>query len=76
MNRKRFVAYIHFTGFDNVQLGFHINWSLPNAEVHLPFCFVRVGLAFRFPEDRERHIEQMKQRFPLSYRTFGVGARS
>lgn len=40
---RRFVCYLHFLGLDNIQLGIHLNWKLPNVEIHLPFCFIRVG---------------------------------
>lgn len=40
---RRFICYIHFIGLDNVQLGLAINWKQPNVEIHIPFCFIRVG---------------------------------
>lgn len=38
-----FACYLHWIGWDCIQLGIHICLSMPNIEFHLPFCFVRVG---------------------------------
>lgn len=40
---KQFVCFLHFLGLENIQLGFHINLMEPNVELHLPFCFIRIG---------------------------------
>lgn len=40
---KLFVCYIWFTGWNHISLGLHLYWSLPNIEIHLPFCFLRIG---------------------------------
>ncbi len=40
---RQFVCYLHFIGLDNISLGVSLNWHLPNIEIHLPFCFIRVG---------------------------------
>ena len=39
----RWVAFVHFVGWDNINLGLSINWRNPNLELHLPFVFVKVG---------------------------------
>lgn len=74
MSKKKFVALLHITGFDNIQLGLHANLSLPNIEIHLPFCFFRIGMTFADAESRERYVKKMQRKYPLSYRSFGVGA--
>lgn len=38
-----FDAYFWFVGWDCISLGFHVCLSAPNAEIHLPFGFIRVG---------------------------------
>jgi hypothetical protein len=43
IRERAFVCYIAFIGWDNISLGLHLNWRCPNVEVHLPFCFIRVG---------------------------------
>ncbi len=43
IKERAFVCYIAFIGLDNISLGLHFNWRLPNIEIHLPFCFIRVG---------------------------------
>jgi hypothetical protein len=40
---RKFVCYLHSSGLDNISLGIHVNWLLPNIEIHLPFCFIRIG---------------------------------
>lgn len=75
MTTRKFIAIIHFNGFDNIQLGVHVNIALPNIEIHLPFCFVRIGMTHKTAEDRADHIDSMKARFPLAYKTYGIGAR-
>jgi len=43
IKERAFVCYIAFIGLDNISLGLHFNWRLPNIEIHLPFCFIRIG---------------------------------
>ncbi len=40
---KKFVAYFHFVKWSCLSLGFHVDISLPNIEIHLPFGFIRIG---------------------------------
>ena len=40
---RRWEAYLYFQGWDNLSLGLHFNWRVPNVEIHLPFSFIRVG---------------------------------
>lgn len=42
-HHRRFVCYLHFTGMNCIQFGVHLCWISPNIEVHLPFCFIRIG---------------------------------
>lgn len=56
---RRFVCYLHWIGLDNISLGVSINWHVPNLELHLPFCFVRVGWQCVYRNDG------------FQYRTFG-----
>lgn len=41
--KRRFVAYLWFTGWSHISLGMHVCTSLPNIEIHLPFSFIRIG---------------------------------
>ena len=41
--RGPFRVQFHFIGWECISLGFHVCWSLPNIELHLPFGFVRIG---------------------------------
>lgn len=43
--QKEFVAYYYFVGWSHISLGFHICLAKPNIEIHLPFGFVRIGVA-------------------------------
>lgn len=40
---RKFVCFLHCVGLDNISLGIHVNWLCPNLELHLPFCFIRIG---------------------------------
>ena len=40
---RKFICFIHFIGLDNISLGLSINWHCPNLEIHLPFCFIKIG---------------------------------
>jgi len=40
---KQFVCYLHFVGFNNINFGISLDWLSPNLEIHLPFCFLRIG---------------------------------
>lgn len=44
--RRHFVCYLYFMGFDCISFGFHVCVTQPNIEIHLPFCFVRIGWVF------------------------------
>ena len=43
MKRKRFTIYFHFVGWASIQLGIHFDFYMLNMELHLPFCFIRLG---------------------------------
>ena len=45
--KKGFVCYWFFVGWDCISLGFHVCFSLPNIEIHLPFGFFRIGWEFK-----------------------------
>lgn len=59
---RRFVAFIHFTP-ENISLGVTIDYLSPNIEIHLPFCFLKLGWT--------GVIEKESDSF-LGRRTFGV----
>ncbi len=39
----RFCCYLHVTSWAHISGGFHFDLSGPNFEIHLPFCFIRMG---------------------------------
>ncbi len=43
---KKFVAYFYHPpkGWWYIQLGFHVDLSSPNIEIHVPFGFFRIGI--------------------------------
>ena len=41
------VSFVWF-GLHVIQLGFHVDLKMKNIELHLPFCFIRVGLRSQF----------------------------
>lgn len=40
---KQFVYHIWWTSWRHLSLGFHIDLQSPNIEIHLPFCFLKIG---------------------------------
>lgn len=53
---KSLQCYWHFMGWSHVSFGFHVCLSMPNAELHLPFGFVRFGWCEDLPTIREGDI--------------------
>lgn len=58
---RRFVCYIFFPiGWSNISLGVTIDFKAPNIEIHLPFCFLKLGYCMhqKFTEEelsKKRH---------------------
>jgi hypothetical protein len=46
-DRKFGISFSWF-GFYAIQLGFHISLAMKNIEIHLPFCFIRIGLLSQY----------------------------
>lgn len=44
---KQFIVLFHFIGWDHWQLGFHVCFSLPNIEIHVPAGFFRIGWVWK-----------------------------
>ena len=38
---KQFVYFLHQTS--EISLGISIDFKSPNLEIHLPFCFIKIG---------------------------------
>lgn len=51
MNKKVFICYWYFVGWDCIQFGLHICFSAFNIEVHLPFGFFRIGFISESKEE-------------------------
>src|SRR6266851_1097179 len=47
---RRFVCFWYFNGWDHISLGLHVDWTIPNIEIHMPFGFFRVGWQKTWPE--------------------------
>lgn len=67
--RRQFVAYFYFVGWDCINLGVSVCVSLPNIEIHLPFGFLRVGFAKVYLPKAYAELSG------LDHRTFGLGER-
>ena len=70
---RRFVAYLYFVGWDCVSLGGSACVSLPHVEIHLPFCFVRIGWVWDYVgvgvfvigrEEAEKRVFGYQQKIP------------
>lgn len=40
---RMFVCYFHWVDLFQISLGITIDFRSPNLEIHLPFCFFRIG---------------------------------
>ena len=40
-----FVCFFHFVGWSCISLGLSVDVSRGNIEMHIPFGFIRIGLA-------------------------------
>ena len=45
---RRWECYFYWQGWDDINLGLHLNWRIPNIEIHLPFGFIRAGLTSHY----------------------------
>jgi hypothetical protein len=43
VKHRSFIFCFHFQGFNSISLGIHFDLSMYNFELHLPFCFIRIG---------------------------------
>lgn len=41
---QRFVCYFWLSGLSHISLGLHLDWAMPNFEIHLPLGFIRIGV--------------------------------
>lgn len=57
MTKRTFVALWFFNGWGNIQLGLHVSVGCPNAEIHLPFGFIRIG--WRTPLNKKTRVPQL-----------------
>jgi len=48
---KKFKTIYHFISFYHISLGFHIDFSSPNIEIHLPFSFIKIGWTDTFEKN-------------------------
>ena len=40
---KRFAFMLHYLSLSDISLGLHISLDEKNIEIHLPFCYIRIG---------------------------------
>lgn len=40
---REFIIHFHFVGWSDISLGVSISLTMPNIEIHLPFCWLRIG---------------------------------
>ena len=41
--KRKFSVLFHFLGWHCLQVGVHFDLIMINFELHLPFCFIRIG---------------------------------
>jgi len=52
--RIGFCVRFFWFGFHAIRLGFHVDFAAMNIEVHIPFCFVQIGMRNVLPIKKVR----------------------
>lgn len=63
--RRELKFYWHFVGWSCISLGFHVDFSSPNIEIHLPFGFFRYGFIKLYSQEKTYYewlIEDLDKR--------------
>ena len=63
--KRVFTAYFYFVEWHHFNLGLHIDFSLPNIEIHIPFGFIRIGWEKMYPNVAINH-------YSTDWRSFGL----
>ena len=58
---KRFQIFIWRTANTHISFGIHLDYKKPNIEIHLPFCFLRIG--WDEPQGYSVNWEDIKWRY-------------
>lgn len=59
MRERTFCCFINYLGLTRISLGVSIDWMCPNIEIHLPFCFIKLGF-------------DTVESWPGPYKAFGI----
>lgn len=41
--KRKVIVLFSFQGWHSIQIGIHFDLKMINFELHLPFCFIRIG---------------------------------
>jgi len=56
---KLFVCYVWTQSWYYLSLGFHIDLVSPNIEIHLPYCFIRIGWEwFEYSTPNKKYLDR------------------
>jgi len=67
----KYCAYFWHNGWWNfVQFGIHVDFSVPNLEIHVPFGFVRIGVTGEYRNNKKvlKQSEDSQQIYRRKYR--------
>jgi len=68
--RRQFIAHFWFVGWDCISFGFHVCFTKPNIEIHLPFGFIRIGWTITDPNNKPINHDSLAKE-----RAFGLTER-
>lgn len=55
----KWAAYFYHNGFA-IQFGFHLDLTLPNIEIHVPFGFFRIGIRHEWRRYGPEYANRMR----------------
>jgi hypothetical protein len=66
--KKQFIAIFYYVSCWHLSLGFHVDFSSPNIEIHLPMGFIRIGWIYLIEkpinaDECDKHAFGYKQRY-------------
>lgn len=46
--KRQFVIEFYYIGLASISFGFHIDFKMMNAQLHIPFGFIHIGMESKF----------------------------
>lgn len=56
---NKFVCYVHFIAWTQISFGITFDFKNFNFEIHLPFCFIKIGWTEYYPKKLIENWEEV-----------------